>query len=113
MLLHCQADGVQASRVRLERILPAIKRHVHGHYMGRVDQRDPAEVDERTGVSWERVLVDIDRERGEQEVGQHGEEHGERRDEIEQPAPLQNGRPLHLHGLLRLADHGLRSAHRE
>jgi hypothetical protein len=42
------------------------------------------------------VLSDIDHERGEQEITQDGKENDEWRDEIEQPAALQDGCPLPL-----------------
>jgi hypothetical protein len=50
----------------------------------------------RAGKSRDRVLLDINHERGEQEITQDGKENDERRDEIEQSAALQDGFPLPL-----------------
>ena len=103
--LHRQADRVQASRVRLERILFSdIQRDVHGEGIHCEDQRHDADVDEGAGKSRERVLFDIDHERDEQEIAQHGNENDERRDEIEKPAALQDGGPLPLRRLVLLVE---------
>jgi len=59
------------------------------------NQRDGADV-EVAGKSRERILRDIDHEPGEQEITQDGKENDERRDEIENPAALQDGLPFPL-----------------